>query len=100
MSTELQQQLARLRTENAYLGAVTGDSRRFPSIFLSPKDAAAVDTEDVYQAATVGLAELTQYDSRLELYSSTLLHPSSVLFQRELKTLEVRHLPPFIPFNG
>ena len=91
MASELAQQLSRLRTENAYVGAVAGESRRFPSLFLGPKEAAGVDTEAVYDAAVSGLNELRQYDDRFNVYLDSILHPSTVSLQRELKTLEVPH---------
>ena len=92
MSTELQKQVARLHAGNQFIGAVSGDLHRFASIFLSTKDAAAVDVETVYDAAVSGLLELRQYDERFEYYLENLLHPSSIALQRELKTSEVSRL--------
>jgi hypothetical protein len=59
-------------------------------LFLSPKEAAAVDTAAIYEAAANGLQTLIQYDERLEDFLDGVLHPSSVDLQRELKTADVK----------
>ena len=89
MMTELQKQVDRLRTTNAFVGSVATEYQRFGSLFLSPKEAAGVDIEVVYEAAMTGLMELRQYDDRFGHYLNNLMHSSSTSFQRELKTGEV-----------
>jgi hypothetical protein len=95
MASELQQQVARLRSNNAFIGSVSSELHRFSSLFLSAKDAAGVDIEVVYEAAVSGLLELRQYDSRFGHYLENLLHPSSTSLQRELKTADVSLFRPF-----
>lgn len=91
MSTELQKQVASLHSGNKFIGSVSGDRHRFASIFLSTKDAAAVDVETIYEAAVSGLLELRQYDDRFGHYLENLMHPSSTSLQRELKSSEVAY---------
>lgn len=86
MSTELQQQVSALRKK--HIQAVPLHKGR-PSIFLTPSEAAAVDVKDIYDAAIEGLSTLCQYEGNLRPFFDSLLHPSSVDLQRELKTPEV-----------
>lgn len=88
MATELQQQAARLREKNAVVSMQANENRRFVSLFMGPKEAAGVDMETIHAAAVSGLLELRQYDVRFESYVDSLLHPSSIALQRELKTSE------------
>eukprot|EP01036_Dinobryon_divergens_P058723 gene58723-78345_t len=85
MSTELQRQVNRLRTE-VIQSAPIHQGRA--SLFLSPSEAAGVDIETIYDAATNGLRTLQQYDERFSKFFDNLLHPSSQSLQRELKTVE------------
>lgn len=86
MSTELQRQVATIKKQHIQVQSV---KQGLPSIFLSAKDAAGVDIQDVLEAALTGLKLLSQYDDRFKAFGSTLLHPASVDIQRELKTKEV-----------
>lgn len=82
--TELSQQINRIRSQNLLSVAPVSQGR--PSLFLSAKDAAAVDIDTVYDAALNGLKTLNQYDGRLSAFQDGILHPSSMTVQRELKT--------------
>ena len=84
MASELAQQIARIRNQN--LQSAGPIDHGVPSLFLSPKEAAAVDIDQTYDAAFNGLMTLSQYDSRLSIFRDGILHPSSMSFQRELKT--------------
>lgn len=93
MASELQQQVLRHR-EKHLLSAPIHKGR--PSLFLSPKDAAAVDVADIYETAMTGLRALTQYESRFQPFYRTLFLESSKDLQRELKTATVRNRIIFI----
>jgi U3 small nucleolar RNA-associated protein 10 len=82
--TELSQQINRIRTQNSLSVAPVSQGR--PSLFLSAKEAAGIDIDQVYDAAINGLKVLCQYDGRLSAFQDGLLHPSSMTVQRELKT--------------
>lgn len=82
--TELSQQINRIRTQNSLSVAPVSQGR--PSLFLSAKEAAGIDIDQVYGAAINGLKVLCQYDGRLSAFQDGLLHPSSMTVQRELKT--------------
>ena len=84
MASELAQQIARIRTQN--LQSAGPIHHGIASLFLSPKEAAAVDIDQTYDAAFNGLMSLSQYDSRLSIFREGILHPSSMSLQRELKT--------------
>lgn len=83
MASELQRGVQRHR-EQFLVSAPIHKGR--PSLFLSPKDAAAVDIADIYDTAVKGLRVLAQYESRFQPYFRTLLKESSKDVQRELKT--------------
>lgn len=83
--SELSQQISRIRSQNLLSVAPLKQGR--PSLFLSPKEAAGIDIDQVYDAAINGLKTLNQYDGRLSAFQDGLLHPSSMSVQRELKTL-------------
>jgi hypothetical protein len=80
MSSELQQQVT---------GNQKGLNKGRESLFLTPEQAARVDVADVHEAAVKGLNALCQYDDRFSVFHERILHPSSVNYQRELKTAEV-----------
>lgn len=82
--TELSQQINRIRAQNILSVAPLSQGR--PSLFLSAKDAAGVDIDQVYDAALNGLKVLCQYDGRLSAFQDGILHSSSMNVQRELKT--------------
>jgi U3 small nucleolar RNA-associated protein 10 len=82
--TELSQQINRIRAQNILSVAPLSQGR--PSLFLSAKDAAGVDIDQVYDAALNGLKVLCQYDGRLAAFQDGILHSSSMNVQRELKT--------------
>jgi|LauGreStaDraftv2_3_1035109.scaffolds.fasta_scaffold309643_1 hypothetical protein len=84
MSTELQQQLARIRESTLQASSSLHQGR--PSLFLTPKEASLVDISTIYDAAISGLSVLEQYDSRFSYYLENIFHPSNVSLQRELKT--------------
>lgn len=86
MTTELQRQVAQLQSRNIQHQSLQHGR---PSIFLTAKEAAAVDVSTVYEAAVTGLKVLIQYDDRFEKFLTGILHTSSVDLQRELKTREV-----------
>jgi hypothetical protein len=86
MATELQKQLNLVKQHQVRVQSLR-DGR--PSIFLSAKEAAGVDTNTVYEAAITGLQVLIQYDARFEPFLNGILHVSSIGLQRELKTKEV-----------
>ena len=83
MSTELQKQVSALRDRS--LNSESLNKGKL-SLFLSSKEAAGVDVEDIYEVACQSIDILIQYDSRFEFYKENLLHPSSTRLQRELKT--------------
>eukprot|EP01040_Poterioochromonas_malhamensis_P003538 gene3538-3779_t len=85
MTTELQRQVAQLQSRNIQHQSLQHGR---PSIFLTAKEAAAVDVSTVYEAAVTGLKVLIQYDNRFEKFLTGILHTSSVDIQRELKTRE------------
>lgn len=93
MATELQKQIGQIRknivpTHGAHHGA--------PSLFLSSKEAAAIDIKEVYNAAIEeGVNVLAQYDSRIEYFLENILHLTSIDIQRELKTKQVSLSFPF-----
>ena len=87
--SQLQKQVERLREKSLVVKPL---SQGRPSLFLSPKDAAAVNIEAIYDAAIEGVRVLRQYDERFEHYLSNLLHMSSISIQRELKNEEVSSL--------
>lgn len=84
--TELSQQINRIRSQN--LLSATPLSQGRPSLFLSAKEAAGVDIEQVHDAAVNGLKVLSQYDGRLSAFLDGILHSSSMTVQRELKTAD------------
>jgi hypothetical protein len=86
MTTELKRQVLNLQKQTFQHQSLQHGK---PSIFLSAKEAAGVDVNEVYKAAVNGLKVLIQYDTRFEKFLDGLLHPSSVSVQRELKTKEV-----------
>jgi hypothetical protein len=86
MATELQKQLSVIKSKHVHFQSLQDGK---PSIFLSAREAAGVDVQTVYDAAITGLKILIQYDSRFEKFLQTILHPSSVSVQRELKTKDV-----------
>lgn len=83
--SELQRQISALKSKHIQSQPLH-EGR--PSLFLSPSEAAAVDVSTIYETAIRGLNTLSQYDERLDVYKETVLHPSSVEIQRELKTVE------------
>lgn len=83
MSSELQRQVSSIRKQ--HLSTASLHQGR-PSLFLTASEAAGVDVSTILDAASSGLSTLQQYDNRFEIFQSTLLHPSSVDLQRELKT--------------
>lgn len=85
MASELQRQFNQIKAKQISNEPI---HKGRPSLFLSPKDAAGVDTEEVFDAAFQGLVTLQQYDSRFASFGESLLHSSSVHLQRELKTTE------------
>ena len=85
MSTELQRQATSIRKQHL---AVVPLHQGRPSLFLTAAEAAAVDVSTVHDAAYNGLVTLQQYDGRFEIYLNSLLHPSSISLQREMKTAE------------
>ena len=62
--TELQKQVTLIRKSHAAIssGVLLSDGK--PSIFLTPSEAAGIDVQTVYEAATTGLDTLSQYDDR------------------------------------
>lgn len=82
--TELSQQISRIRSQNLLSVAPVSHGR--PSLFLTAKEAAGVDIDQVYDAAMNGLKTLNQYDGRLSAFQDGILHSSSTTVQRELKT--------------
>ena len=85
--TELQRQVRLLQSQNAGAQANPLTKGR-ASLFLNTSEAAALDFAVVLEAAQNGLQTLNQYDGRFGGYLESLLHPSSVSLQRELKTKE------------
>lgn len=83
MATELQQQISKIKEGNVFLKP---SHLSKPSLFLTEKEAAGIDTEIVYDACIKALTTLSQYDSRFDSYLEDILHSSSINFQRELKT--------------
>jgi U3 small nucleolar RNA-associated protein 10 len=83
MSSELKKQVSALRKQHI-------DNQPLhhgrPSLFLTTKEAAAVDVQTIFEAAKAGLETLQQYDPRFEQFHNNILHPSSVELQRELKS--------------
>lgn len=86
MSTNLQRQVAQIRSSHV---SKVGFKTSQPSLFLSPKDAAGIDIEDILKIAINSLNALIQYDHRLRRYLEDLLHSSSLSVQRELLSQEV-----------
>lgn len=86
MATELQRQVAAIKSKHVHFQSLSDGK---PSIFLTAREAAFVDVTTVYDAAITGLKVLMQYDPRFEKFLNTILHPSSVSVQRELKTKDV-----------
>lgn len=85
MATELARQISLISASNLEVGGLhTGK----PSLFLSAKEAASVDIAEIYDAAWNALLKLQHYEPRFGSFSETLLHPSSIHSQRELKTQE------------
>lgn len=87
MASELERQVQRIRKEQIRAQSV---SHGRASLFLSPAEAAGIDIDVVHEAAHKALMTLMQYDGRFGPFTESLLHPSSVSVQRELKTKEVR----------
>ncbi len=87
MASELKKQVALLQKLKVQPETVLSGKA---SLFLSKKEAGNVDTTTVLEAALTGIKALCQYDDRFSWCLDTLFHPSSVDFQRELKTKEVR----------
>ena len=83
--TELSKQLDLIRSRNISSDPI---NKGRASLFLSPREAAAVDTEEVYETAAKALDTLIQYDDRFSVFKDGLMHPSSISMQRELKTEE------------
>mgnify|MGYP003385582538 CR=1 FL=1 len=83
MSSELERQLAGHRAKYVL---PTSLSQGKASLFLSLKEAAGVDVEVVHEAAVKHATILAQYDPRFSGFLDTILHESSVSYQRELKT--------------
>lgn len=86
MASELQRQVQQ-HEKHVLKTASLSEGRA--SLFLTPKEAAAVDIKEVYEAGLNGLKVLIQYDARFESFLSNLFHVSSMEVQRELKTKEV-----------
>ena len=86
MATSLLRQVNKLRTEGIQ---ATPLHQGRASLFLDPREAAAIDVETIFETAYRGLRILQQYDERFADFKETLLHPSSQSLQRELKTVEV-----------
>lgn len=84
--TTLEDQVNLLRQRN--VGSAQPVHRGRSSLFMASAEAAGVDMQTVLDAAQNGLSTLSQYDGRFGTYSDSLLHPSSVSLQRELKTKE------------
>lgn len=89
MASELQKQVAALQRQRLPPDSLASGKA---SLFLTKKEAGNVDTSAVFEAALSGLKVLAQYDDRFTWCFDSLLHPSSVEFQRELKTKEVNML--------
>ena len=83
MASILQQQVQRHREKHIL---ATPIHKGRPSLFLSPKEAAAVDVAIILDNAVKGLRDLTQYDPRFHPYLNTLFADTSKDIQRELKT--------------
>jgi U3 small nucleolar RNA-associated protein 10 len=83
MSSELQRQVASIK--KTQLEAVSLQQGR-PSLFLTASEAAAVDVSAIHEAAYSAITTLQQYDGRFEEFLDSLLHPSTIDLQRELKT--------------
>ncbi len=89
--SELQRQIAEHRARHVYSSTSSVGSGLQASLFLSLKDAAAVDVSIVHQAAVKAAAQLLQYEPRFAPHiDSGVLHESSIDYQRQLKTQQVR----------
>jgi U3 small nucleolar RNA-associated protein 10 len=85
MSTELQKQVQTLKSKLIQIEPI---QKGRPSLFLTFKEAASIDIEDIYESALQGLATLEQCDNRLTGFKYTLLHTSSIQLRRELKRID------------
>ncbi len=87
MKTELQKQVEALKSKQLQIEPL---QKGRPSLFVSAKEAAGIDLEDIYEVALSALQTLIQFDKRFEDFASSLLHHSSTLSnqQRLLKTRE------------
>ncbi len=85
MSTELQRQIVQLHSQRINAQPI---HKGRPSLFLTPKEAAAVDVEEVFDAGFRGIVTLQQQDDRFASFTESLFHPSSVKVQRELQSVE------------
>lgn len=94
MPTELERQLNAAKQQHSGINNVSLKDG-VPSLFFSKKEAGKIDINQVYEAAMEGLNALAQYDSRFDQYRESILHPSSIDLQRELKTKEVRVNEPY-----
>jgi len=83
MSTELQQQVSRIRADQIQSAPIHAG---VASLFLDPKEAAGIDVKVVLDAALDGIQEIEQYDNRISKYRESLFQDSSIYVQRELKT--------------
>jgi hypothetical protein len=86
MASELQKQVSALQKHrNNPDSLISGKA----SLFLSKKEAGNIEINAVLEAAIGGLKALAQYDDRFSWCFNSILHQSSLDFQRELKTKEV-----------
>lgn len=85
MSSELARQLAGHRAKYVVSNSINQGKA---SLFLSLKEAAGVDVEVVHEAAVKHATILSQYDGRFAGFLDTILHESSISYQRELKTAQ------------
>ena len=83
MSTELQKQLNQLKKTQLQIEPI---QKGRPSLFLTPKEAAGIDIDSIFEVALTALNTLEQYDSRFSDFKENILHASSTETRRELNT--------------
>ena len=85
MSSELQRQVLTLKAKQLSVEPI---QKGRASLFFAPREAAAIDVDDIYDLSNIAIQSLEQYDSRFAPFRNSLLHPNSVQVRRELKTAQ------------
>ncbi|XP_050309116.1 HEAT repeat-containing protein 1 [Anthonomus grandis grandis] len=83
MSTSLAAQLQKFAVPSTN---VLKETKKRPTLIFDPKEAASINTEVIYEIALEGLEKLIQKNDEFAQFKTSLFHPSSRDFDRNVQT--------------